>query len=143
MNDNYNILINKLDEFIRKYYKNLLIRGGIYCIGAVLLFYIIIALFEYFGHFGIVTRSVMFYAFMLVNLSLIIYYFIIPLLQLNKIGKIISHEQAAEIIGRHFTDISDKLINTLQLKKLSEINSSNVELIEAGINQKIGQLKPI
>ncbi|NTW32996.1 MAG: hypothetical protein HGB12_10270, partial [Bacteroidetes bacterium] len=46
-------------------------------------------------------------------------------------------------IGRHFTDISDKLINTLQLKKLSEINSSNVELIEAGINQKIGQLKPI
>ena len=143
MTDNYNILITKLDEFIRKYYKNLLIRGAIYCLGAVLLFYIIIALLEYFGNFGIITRSAMFYAFILLNLSLIVYYFIIPLLQLNKIGKIISHEQAAEIIGKHFNDINDKLINTLQLKKLSEINPTNTNLIEAGINQKIGQLKPI
>ena len=85
----------------------------------------------------------MFYAFVLVNLSLIIYYFIVPLFQINKIGKIISHEQAAEIIGKHFTDVSDKLINTLQLKKLSEINSTNADLIKASINQKIGQLKPI
>ncbi len=143
MTDNYNILISKLDEFIRKYYKNQLIRGGIYSVSALLLFFITVALLEYVGHFGISTRSVMFYSYLFVNLVIIVYYFVIPLLKLNKIGKIISHEQAAEIIGRHFSDVKDKLINTLQLKKLEDDNLSNTSLIRASIDQKIFQLKPV
>jgi flagellar biosynthesis GTPase FlhF len=141
--DNYNILIGKLDEFIRKYYKNQLIRGGIYSVSALLLFFITVALLEYVGHFGISARSIMFYSYLLVNLVIIVYYFVIPLLKLNKIGKIISHEQAADIIGRHFSDVKDKLINTLQLKKLEDDNTSNTALIRASIDQKIFQLKPV
>ena len=121
MTDNYNILISKLDEFIRKYYKNQLIRGGIYSVSALLLFFITVALLEYVGHFGISTRSVMFYSYLFVNLVIIVYYFVIPLLKLNKIGKIISHRASCEIIGRHFSDVKDKLINTLQLKNLKMI----------------------
>jgi len=56
-----------------------------------------------------------------------------------KIGKALSHEQAAEIIGRHFPEISDKLLNILQLKKGAEGNSSK-NLIEASINQKAEQI---
>ena len=58
-------------------------------------------------------------------------------------GKTITHDQAAEIIGKHFTDVSDKLLNTLQLKKLADANQQQRALIEASIDQKIETLKPV
>jgi len=60
-----------------------------------------------------------------------------------RLGKTITHDQAAEIIGKHFTDVSDKLLNTLQLKKLADSNQQQRELIEASIDQKIETLKPV
>jgi hypothetical protein len=60
-----------------------------------------------------------------------------------KLGKTLTHDQAAEIIGKHFSDVNDKLLNTLQLKKLSETNPQHRALIEAGIDQKIEALKPV
>lgn len=143
MADSYKILILKLDEFIRKFYRNQLIKGGLYSLAALLIFYVTIALLEYLGHFGTLMRSIMFYTFISVNLAIIIYYFIIPLLKLYNIGRVISHEQAASIIGRHFTDVQDKLLNTLQLKKLEDENPQNTALIRASIDQRIFQLKPI
>ncbi|HNW97587.1 MAG TPA: hypothetical protein PKK00_04130 [Bacteroidales bacterium] len=143
MTGNYQILISKLDEFIRKYYKNFLIKGTIYSIATILIFYIVITMLEYFGHFGIVMRTIMFYSFIFINLGILYYYFFTPLLKLYHIGKIISHEQAAEIIGKHFSDIKDKLLNTLQLKHLADSNPDNTLLIEASINQRIEQLSPV
>jgi hypothetical protein len=66
---------------------------------------------------------------------------IIPLFKTWKLGKTLSYEQAATIIGNHFAEIKDKLLNTLQLNELSE--NSNKELVQAGIDQKIQSLKPI
>ena len=36
MKDNYQLLITKLDEFIRKYYINQAIRGSLYSVGLIL-----------------------------------------------------------------------------------------------------------
>jgi hypothetical protein len=55
-------------------------------------------------------------------------------------GKVISHEQAAQIIGQHFTDVKDKLLNILQLKQQSN-NAIYAELINASINQKSNEIK--
>ena len=142
MGESYNILIEKLDEFIRKYYKNLLIRGGIYCAALLLAFFLIVNILEYFGHFSINTRTILFYSYILLNILILWRFVIISLLKLFKIGNTISDEYAAEIIGRHFTEVKDKLLNTLQLKKLNE-ETPNSELITASINQKISELKPI
>ena len=143
MADNYNILIAKLDEFIRKYYKNQLIRGGIYTLALVSAFFILVNLLEYYAHFGIAARTVLFYSFLLINLAVIVKFVAIPLSKLYKIGKLISHTQAAEIIGKHFPEVNDKLLNILQLKELSGNNPQNTLLIQASINQKIVLLKPI
>lgn len=53
-----------------------------------------------------------------------------------KLGKLISHEEAAKIIGTHFTDVKDKLLNVLQLKSQS-IGYTDRTLFEASINQKL------
>jgi len=143
MPSNYEILIQKLDEFIRKFYKNQLLRGLIYSVTTLVAFYLFVTTFEYFGHFNTTARTVLFYVFILTNAFIIGKLIVIPTLKLNRLGKIISHEQAASIIGQHFSSISDKLLNTLQLKELADKETGHVELIYAGINQKISELKPI
>ena len=141
----YHILLEKLDEFIRKYYKNQLIRGLLYSTGMVLAFYLAVALMEYYGHFDTTFRTILFYLFILTNGYVLVKLIVIPLLHLNKMGKIISNEQASEIIGKHFTNIQDKLFNVLQFQTQSTnlpVNQSTI-LVEASINQKIKELKPI
>lgn len=141
--NNYNELIHKLDGFIRKYYKNQLIRGLIYAVTAFLAFFIIVTSLEYFGHFDTTIRKVLFYSFIALNAFFIVRFVIIPLSKLYKFGKVISHEQAAQIIGKHFSNVSDKLYNTLELHKLSGQNQQHADLINASINQKITELHPI
>ena len=143
MENSYNILISKLDEFIRKFYKNKLIKGLIYAVSLVAVFFILVNLLEYFGRFNMTVRMMLFFSFLVFTTIISIRFFIIPLLKLYRIGKIISYEQAASIIGEHFGNIQDKLLNTLQLKNISDYETDNRELIEASINQKIQELKPV
>ena len=65
---------------------------------------------------------------------------LIPLLKYFHLGTVISHEQAAGIIGDHFPDVKDKLLNVLQLSKQAE-GAPNAELVFAGINQKTEKIK--
>ncbi|MGV3508222.1 MAG: DUF4175 family protein, partial [Sphingobacteriaceae bacterium] len=142
-NNNYSYLIQKIDEFIRKYYLNKVVRGLIYLLASFLASYLLVTLAEYYGNFSSLIRTLLFYGFLLLNGVILINWIIIPLSAYYNLGKHISHEQASEIIGQHFSHIKDKLLNTLQLKKLSEENNVQKALIEASIDQKINDLKPI
>jgi len=140
---NYSYLILKIDEFIRKYYLNQVVRGSLYLAASFFATYTIVAVAEYFGNFSILIRTLLFYSFLLLNGFILIKWILIPLLHYYKLGKTISHEKASEIIGEHFSHVKDKLLNTLQLKRLAEENQQQKELIEASINQKITDLKPV
>lgn len=140
---NYHLLIEKIDVFIRRYYINKLLRGIIFW-GAVLFTgYIVATLSEYLGHFTILLRTLIFYGFILLNLVIIVRLVLPPLMAYLKLGNTITHHQAAEIIGRHFTEVQDKLLNTLQLKILADENPQHRQLIEASIDQKIETLRPV
>lgn len=144
--NDYQSLIKKLDGFIRKYYKNQLLRGLIYSTSLVLLFFISLTVLEYYAHFNTAIRTVLFYSFIVASGFISVKYIVIPLSKLYKLGQLISYEEAANIIGKHFTNVQDKLLNTLQLQQeTSNISNpiSNISLLEASINQKIKELKPI
>ncbi len=145
MQDNYQLLIEKLDAFIRKYYKNQLVRGGIYSFTLSLVFYLVVATLEHFGHFDTTLRTILFYSFIGGFAFIIGKFIVIPLMHLYRFGKVISHEQAATIIGLHFSNVEDKLLNVLQLKKQStdDPDQRHHELLIAGINQKVDELKPV
>lgn len=135
-------LINKLDEFIRKYYKNQLIRGFLYTTAVLLAAFLTVTLLEYFGEFNSVIRGVLFFGFISLLLFFVAKYIVIPLLKLNKIGDTLNYEQAAGIIGTHFNNVQDKLLNVLQLQN-NKIISGSDDLLVAGINQKINELKVV
>jgi hypothetical protein len=141
--ENYDLLIEKINTFIRKYHYNNLLRGLIFLGAGLFSAYLVITLGEYFGSFNTTLRTILFYFFILLNLALIVWLVLPPLLAQLKLGKTLTHDQAAEIIGRHFNDVHDKLLNTLQLKKQVNENAEHRELIEASINQKIETLKPV
>jgi len=97
--------------------------------------------FEYLSWSSTITRTIIFYIFVIAVFIILIYYIIIPTLKLIKLGKNISYEDAANIIGNHFPDVSDKLLNTLQLH--NNTKNKNVELLLASIEQKSAILSPI
>lgn len=137
-----NILIQKLDAFIRRYYKNQLIRGFIYTILAILLTVLLAVVMEYYGHFGTTIRAVLFFTILSTASYFIVWFVLVPLAHMYRLGKIINHTQAAQIIGKHFPEVKDKLLNTLQLQQ--ELKSSqDTGLKKAAIEQKTSQLKPI
>ncbi len=142
MTASYRILLNKLDEFIRKYYKNQLVRGILYTLALGLSFYMALVVVEYYGDFGIPLRTVLFYTFAAGIVFILTKFIAIPLFKLYRIGEVLSYEDAAQIIGKHFTEVQDKLLNVLQLnKQMTEFGT--VALLEAGIEQKIREIKPI
>lgn len=133
----YNFLIKKINGFIKKYYQNRLVRGAILSGIIILSLYLFISISEYYAHFSIAVRTGFFYFLISLFIFVIIYFVIIPVTKLLKIGKTLSQKQASFIIAKHFPDIQDKLLNTLELY---EINNNN-PLIAASIEQKIKDIK--
>ena len=139
----YQILIRKLDEFIRKYYKNQLIRGALYAVATLVGLFIIINILEYFAYFNTLVRALIFWTYLLINLFILTRFLFIPVFKLYRIGKVLTHEDAARVIGKHFDKINDVLLNTLQLKGMIDQGGGSSALIEASIQQKIDRLRPI
>lgn len=133
-------LLDRVDDFIRKYYKNQIIKGVLLFIGVFIATYLVVISLEYFGRFNSFVRGVLLFTFIGVNISILIKYIIIPLLKLKSYGPRIDRYQASVIIGRFFPSVSDRLLNTLQLKDQLDENSSDYELLSASIQQKSSSL---
>ncbi len=137
---NYDLLIQKLDQFIRKFYLNQLIRGFLYTTAVVLAAFILINILEHYAYFEPGMRKILFFGFIGLSLISTAYWIAIPLMKYFSLGKTIDHEQAAGIIGDHFGDVKDRLLNILQLKKQAT-GSRSTDLINASINQKTEGIK--
>ncbi len=137
----YNELLNKLDAFTRKFYLNQILRGSIFSAVYVLALFLAVNLLEYYLFLSPAMRKVLFYGFVGSSLLFIGRFVGLPLLHYYKLGKLISHEQAAKIIGQHFAEVKDKLLNILQLQH--QASGSQFDLLQASINQKITELRPI
>lgn len=139
--DNYSLLIEKLDGFIRKFYVNQLLRGALYTVGAVLGLFILLNVLEYYFYFSTGVRTGMLWGFVILSGRALYQWVALPLLHYFHLGKVISHEQAAQIIGEHFADVKDKLLNILQLKQQASGNAIYADLINASVDQKSDEIK--
>ena len=136
-------LLEQIDRFIKKYYKNQMLRGVLLFFLIFLAAFIVVTLLEYFGRFNSVIRAVLFFGFIALNLVIFIKYFVVPCAKLFSFGKRISRKQAAAIIGSFFPDIKDRLLNTLQLNQNVESNIGNIELLRASVSQRAKTMSAI
>ncbi|MFT5926720.1 MAG: hypothetical protein ACI9WL_001470, partial [Rubritalea sp.] len=136
---NFEIIEQKLKRFISKYYYNALIRGVILFIALGLLYFLFTVVIEYFLWLNPLGRTILFGLFIVMELFLLVRFIGVPLARLLQLSRGINFRDASTMIGIHFPEVSDKLINVLQLHK----NGGDDELTWASINQKSEHLKPI
>lgn len=135
----FSIIQQKLEEFIKKYYTNELIKGTILFFAIGLLYLLITLLVEYFLWLNPLGRRILFWAFVIVELGLFVRFIAFPLAKLFKLQKGIDYEEASKIIGNHFPQVNDKLLNVIQLNQ----NQRESELLAASIDQKATELQPV
>ena len=108
-------ILNHLDNFVKKYYKNQLLKGGLLLVSVFIFSLCLFSFLEYFGKFGSFIRLFLLLSFIVINGFIVFNFCIIPLLKLLKFKNGISSIDASRIIGSFFPEISDKLTNLLQL----------------------------
>lgn len=132
-------ILKKLELFMKRFYTNKLLKGLILFVSTALLYFLAVTALEYFIWMGSTGRALLFWLFILTLLGLSIWFLVIPALGIFNIKRGLTPFEAAKIIGKHFPEVKDKLLNLLQL---TELNSTD-ELVVAGIQQKAQQLSPI
>jgi hypothetical protein len=138
----YTILLDKLDQFIRRYYLNKIIRGGLLLSALLLASYLLVATSAFYGDLSSLWRGVLFYGFIALNGGVLVQLVLLPLLRQQGVIKRMTYREAAVLIGEHFPEVKDKLLNTIDLHDLpGDVGSRN--LLLASIEQRTFQLQPV
>lgn len=137
------VIKSKLDKFIRKYYSNKIAKGFIMLIGIFLAILLITSTIENISWLDGKWRAIIFWLTITLSIVIFIIFILLPFLRLLKLGKTLSYKDAAKIVGKHFPEVHDKLLNYLQLEEMKGKSDINDDLIIESLNQKTENLKPI
>lgn len=132
-------ITQKLRQFSLKFYTNELIRGSILFLSFGILYLFFTLFIEYFLWLKPLSRTILFWIFIFVELFLLTKFILFPIFKIVGLKKGISFEEASKIIGNHFPEVEDKLLNILQLQQ----QSNQSDLLLASIDQKSAALQPI
>ncbi len=137
-----NILYQKLDDFIKRYYKNLIIQGSFISLIILLFVFVLTSITEYFLYFSVITRTCIFCLIIFALIYIFVFFILVPILKLFNIKKQITYKQAVSIINNHFPDFKDGLLNALELSQIDKQNNlfSN-QLLLASIKLRIDKIK--
>ncbi|WP_018618890.1 DUF4175 family protein [Spirosoma luteum] len=133
----YSALLQRIDEYKKRYFQNQLIKGGLFFTALLGSAYLFINTAEFVGRFDSFGRGILLFGFLLTVLTGLYLLIIRPLLRLYGLNKPLSNDEAAQQIGQFFPEIGDKLLNTLQLQRISLAQN---DLLQASLNQRSNQL---
>lgn len=135
----YQDILDKLEAFIKKFYTKQLIKGLMLFMAFGLLFWIGVLSLEYVLWLNSSWRFTLFVIFVIVEAFLLYRWILVPVFYLFRIKNGIGHIEASKLIGIHFNEVDDKLLNLLEL---SESNEKS-DLLLASIEQRASELKPV
>lgn len=133
----YDTLLQRIEEYKKRYFQNQLVKGFMFFVALTGSLYLLINTAEFVGRFGSSGRAVMFFGFLLTILTTLYLFIIKPALGLYGLRKPLTNDEAARQIGAFFPEVGDKLLNTLQLQRLS---SDQSDLMYASLQQRSQQL---
>jgi hypothetical protein len=131
-------VFNRLEAFTKKYYINLLNQGLLLTLSVVTGLFLVFALINGLFFLPPMIRGFLFYGFLFVALTLFIVRVIKPFFGYLGLRRELTHERAAAMIGQHFPEIEDKLLNLLELQKQEAADV----MVQAAIKQKENQFQP-
>ena len=135
--NNFHIIKQKLEQFVKKYYLNELFKGIVLFIFFSFLYLFVLVLLEQFFWLSTTVREIIFYTSLIILFFFLFVFILLPFAAYLGFRQQLSDEKAAKLIGDFFPEIKDKLLNIIQLKQ----SNQDSELLLASIEQKSLQLK--
>ncbi|QHV95469.1 DUF4175 family protein [Spirosoma endbachense] len=135
--NSYTMLVQRIEEYKKRYFQNQLVKGVLFFVALLGSGYLLINTAEFIGRFNSVGRGILFFGFLLTVLAGLYMLVVRPLMSLYGLNKPLSNDEAARQIGLYFPEVGDKLLNTLQLQRIS---SDQSDLLQASLNQRSQQL---
>lgn len=132
-------IYSNLERFIRKYYTNQLLRGTLLFLAIGFGIAVLLFLVAGLNDFGKGLRTVLFYALVIAEAVILFRLIAVPIFGIVGLKRGLTAKQAATIVGAHFPEVGDKLLNFMELDAVSDKNPVMV----AAINQKIAGLRVV
>lgn len=134
-----NSIATKLAAFRRRHYFHQILRGGLLLVLVSGSLFLLVAFAE--GNFWLSpgTRAVLFWGLVATALFVTGRYLLWPATRLLGLTQPLSDDDAARLIGKHFPEVNDRLLNLLQLGRATEAENT---LVAAAIEQKTASLQP-
>ena len=130
--ESYNNILHKLSGFIKKYYTGQLIKGVFLFVALGMLFFIGLMSLEYFLWLNSNGRFILLLVGLLMTTFLLVKFLIVPLFYLFQLRKGLDPKQASRMIGDHFPEVGDRLLNLIDLAE----DEQQSELLLASIEQR-------
>ena len=124
---------SEIKRFKRKYLLKLLLRGIIFFLSLIIATFLLFSGIESIAYLSTDVRLILLISFFLIFAFSLVYWVVIPLRKIIVTDKVLSDEQAATEIGRLIPNVSDKLLNVVQL--IASSHSTN-DLVYASIEEK-------
>ncbi|MBU2974916.1 DUF4175 family protein [Zobellia sp. B3R18] len=128
----YQIILRKLNSFVKKYYTKMLIKGIMLFLAFGLLFFFVVLGVEYLLWLNSTGRLVLLLSFVCIELWLLFKYILTPLFYLFRLKQGMNNRQASVLIGKHFPEVGDKLYNLIDLGE----DKNQSELLLASMEQR-------
>lgn len=135
----FHSILDKLHRFISKYYINALIKGILLFIAVGVTYWMLIMSLEHWLWLDSNGRLMLFICFLAVELLLMYRFIIVPLGHLMRLRRGIDEKHASRIIGNHFPNVGDRLLNLLELSE----DHTQSELLMASIEQRSNRLQAV
>ena len=113
----------EIEKFADKFYLNRMLKGALIFLGVLSVSYLFFSSCAYFFELQSWIRLCFLVGFVGLNLTVFIRLLLIPCGQYFRIFRRMTQVESASLIGNMFPDISDRLLNTIQLIKQS--NTAN------------------
>ena len=133
------VIISKLKDYVKRYHSVQLFKGILLVLLVSALLVFSIGGVEYFFWLNSTGRLLLLLLFGAALVFLLVRYIVFPLVGLFQIGKEWDLEAAAKVIGAHFPEIEDRLLNYLQLHG----DRGQSDLLDAALAQKARKLEGI
>lgn len=134
-------LEHELKKFAGRYYLNIFWQRLAIFISLVFIVIVSFSWAEYSFWFDTGIRMFLFWSFVGVSAALFAFFLAQPLFLLTGIRRQLSKHDFALVIGKHFPEINDRILNVLELNE-GHVHASDSDLLAASIHQKLQQIKP-
>lgn len=142
----YVLFIEKLNDFISKYYRNILFKGILLSLSLLLISFLLFNFIEYFAFLPSCLRFILLLIFILLFLFCLVQAVIIPFLRMKGWIKRMDYMQAAHYLALRYPELDDRLYNVLELQNkidgdILKQEGPKFAISQEGKSEKINKLE--